>query len=157
LDWYGYLYPRAQELIHSLLANPGRISIHIHAAVDHLHSHWIAAEADIFLVMIGARHLDNQPSKFFVYLGHHKPVLVIGPPGNPIQGLVEQFGIGVFCDVNDPAAIRQGLLRIVRDYATYQAAFAREADAIRRYGADAVAADLLAVLDATLVRSRAGT
>jgi len=153
IDFYGYLYPRAQELIHGLPQAPGQLSIHIHAAVDHLHSHHVAAQADILLVMIGPRHLDNQPSKFFVYLGHHKPVLVIGPPGNPIQALVEQLGIGLFCDVHNPLAIRDGLLEIVHHYPRYQAAFARRIDGIQRFGADAVAADFLAVLDATLEHS----
>ena len=148
IDLYGYLYPAAHALIRALPA--GACRVQIHPSVDHLESHRVAAGADILLVMIGPRHRDNQPSKFFVYLGHHKPVLVIGPPGNPIQGLVEGLGIGLFCDVNDPAAIRDGLADIVTRYGTYQAAFNQNSSAIQRYRADAVAGDLLAVFDATL-------
>jgi hypothetical protein len=103
--------------------------------------------------MIGPRHLDNQPSKFFVYLGHHKPVLVIGPPGNPIEDLVNQLGIGVFCDVRNILSIRDGLIEIAQHYDTYQSNFDRHLHAIKRYAADAVAADLLAVFDATMEKA----
>ena len=150
LDFYGYLYPQAQALIQQISSPGNQLSIHIHAAVNHHQSHQVAAAADVLLVMIGPRHLDNQPSKFFVYLGHHKPVLVIGPPGNPIQALVEDLGIGVFCDVHNPLAIRAGLEQISRHYARYQQAFSRSASAIERFSAPAVAANLLAILEATL-------
>ena len=152
LDFYGYLYPQAQALIQQIPNSSDQLSIAIHAAVNHRQSHQLAAAADVLLVMIGPRHLDNQPSKFFVYLGHHKPVLVIGPPGNPIQALVEDLGIGLFCDVHDPRAIREGLVEISRHYVRYQQAFSHAASAIERFSAPAVAADLLAILDATLQR-----
>ena len=152
LDFYGYLYPQAQALIQQIPSSSDQLSIHIHAAVNHLQSHQVAAAADVLLVMIGPRHLDNQPSKFFVYLGHHKPVLVIGPPGNPIQALVEDLGIGVFCDVHDPLAIREGLVQITSHYARYQQAFCHSIKAIERFSAPTVAANLLEILDTTLQR-----
>jgi hypothetical protein len=103
--------------------------------------------------MIGSRHLDNQPSKFFVYLGHPKPLIVIGPPGNPIQALIEELQIGVYCDVNNQASIREGLARITSDYKYYAEAFKRNADLIKRYRADAVAADLISILDTVVSHS----
>lgn len=154
-DFYGYLYPRAQALIQQLQSSSESLSIRIHAAVNHQQSHHVAAAADVLLVMIGPRHLDNQPSKFFVYLGHHKPVLVIGPPGNPIQALVNDLGIGVYCDVHDHEAIRHGLHQIASHYALYQQAFSRGDGAIERFSAPAVARELLAVLDASLSRGSA--
>ena len=145
---YGYVYPRAIELVRS---DPRLSScFSICPAVNHFQSHLVAGRADILLVMIGARHLDNQPSKFFVYLGHPRPVLVIGPKNNPIQSLVEQLGIGVYCDVNSVASIRDGIVEIVSNYDFYCQAFSDNAAAISRYRADAVAADLLSVFDQTM-------
>jgi len=156
-ELYGYVYPAAAKLIQSypVLAN----SFVIKPAVGHLESHHVAAQADVLLVMIGARHLDNQPSKFFVYLGHRKPVLVIGPPGNPIEHLVNAMGIGVYCDVKNVGAIRKGLDQLLSNYAAFCQAFDDNEAAIRRFRADAVAADLLCILDATLAsaRQRLGT
>lgn len=153
IDFYGYLYPKAQEMIRTLPQQSGKLTINVYNSVDHLKSHHIASTSDILLVMIGPRHLDNQPSKFFVYLGHHKPVLVIGPPGNPIEDLVNQLGIGVFCDVRNILSIRDGLIEIAQHYDTYQSNFDRHLHAIKRYAADAVAADLLAVFDATMEKA----
>jgi len=149
---YGYVYPAAVELIKT---NP-RLASHfsIRPAVSHMDSHLVAEQADILLVMIGSRHLDNQPSKFFVYLGHPRPLLVIGPPGNPIQALIEELQIGVFCDVNDQASIRDGLKRLTTNYQQYADAYARNSSLISRYRADRVAADLLSILDTVYDRSR---
>jgi hypothetical protein len=89
ISLYGYVYPAAVDLIKS---NPDLASCFtIRPAVGHIESHLVADQADVLLVMIGSRHLDNQPSKFFVYLGHPKPLLVIGPLGNPIQALIEEL------------------------------------------------------------------
>jgi len=149
---YGYVYPGATELIKS---NPRLASqFSIRPAVSHFDSHLVAEQADILLVMIGSRHLDNQPSKFFVYLGHPRPLLVIGPPGNPIEALIEELQIGVFCDVNDQASIQDGLRRITTNYQHYAKAYAQNSALISRYRADIVAADLLSILDTVYHRSQ---
>ena len=114
----------------------------------------MAEQADILLVMIGSRHLDNQPSQFFVYLGHPRPLLVIGPPGNPIEALIEELQIGVFCDVNDQVSIRDGLKKITTNYQHYAEAYAQNSALISRYRADIVAADLLSILDTVYHRSQ---
>ena len=151
IDLYGYLYPAAVRLIQS---SPDiSTCFTLKPAVGHEESHHLAERADVLLVMIGSRHLDNQPSKFFVYLGHHKPVLVIGPLENPIQALVNDLQIGVYCDVNNQESIRKGLVDITENYETYLGAFVRNASAIQRYGADVVAADLLEILNATMAGS----
>jgi hypothetical protein len=75
---------------------------------------------------------------------------VIGPPGNPIQALIEELQIGVYCDVNNQASIREGLVTITSDYKYYTEAFKRNADLIKRYRADAVAADLMSILDSVV-------
>jgi hypothetical protein len=151
ISLYGYVYPAAVELIQS---NPSLAScFRIRPAVGHVESHLVAGQADILLVMIGSRHLDNQPSKFFVYLGHPKPLIVIGPPGNPIQVLVEELQIGVYCDVNNQLSIQEGLKKITSNYKYYVDAFRRNSSLIQRYRADAVAADLLSILDSVMSRS----
>jgi hypothetical protein len=148
ISLYGYVYPAAVELIKSNANLASCFSIR--PAVGHIESHHVADQADILIVMIGSRHLDNQPSKFFVYLGHPKPLIVIGPPGNPIQALIEELQIGVYCDVNNQASIREGLVTITSDYKYYAEAFKRNADLIKRYRADAVAADLMSILDSVV-------
>jgi hypothetical protein len=151
ISLYGYVYPAAIELIES---NPNLASCFtIRPAVGHIESHLVAEQADVLLVMIGSRHLDNQPSKFFVYLGHPKPLVVIGPPGNPIQALVEELQVGVFCDVNNQASIQEGLKKITANYQYYAEAFKRNSTLIERYRADVVAVDLLTILDAVIAPS----
>lgn len=148
---YGYVYPAAIELIKSKPIIASHFSIR--PAVGHIESHHVAEQADILLVMIGSRHLDNQPSKFFVYLGHPKPLLVIGPPGNPIQSLIEELHIGVYCDVNNQSSIREGLKEVTSNYMNFVDSYKRNSTLIRRYRADAVAADLLSILDTVMDRS----
>jgi len=146
IDFYGFVYPAGIDLIradHRLSRAFG-----FFPAVDHHASHLAAGRADALIVIIGARHLDNQPSKFFVYLGHARPVLVIGPPGNPIEPLIKQLQIGVYCDVNDPLAVRSGIKKMVSDYHFYAAAYERNKDLIQRYRADRVAMELASIFDA---------
>jgi hypothetical protein len=134
---HGFLYPAAQQQINgsSLL----RSTFHVSKAVSYTHSHWLAEDADAQLVVIGPNHVDNQPSKFFEYLGHHKPMLVIGPPLNPIQSIMDELGIGVYADITDPEAILRGLKALVDGYETYLAAYERQHAEIERYSAHRVA------------------
>ena len=154
IDLYGYLYPKAHDLIDRLNLQSDRYRFRLHNSLDHLGSHWVAANADILLVMIGGRHLDNQPSKFFVYLGHKRPVLVIGPLGNPIEKIINDTGIGVYADVRDVNSIRRGMLELINNFGAYQEAFDRQYHELRRYAADRVALSLINVYDETLKRSR---
>ena len=154
VEFYGYLYPRAHELIERLNPTLARHQLSIHNSVGHLDSHRVAAESDILLVMIGLRHVDNQPSKFFVYLGHKKPVLIVGPAGNPIQKIVEDLGIGVYADVRSNTSIRDGIQELAKNYKAYQQAFEKQHQKLKLYGADEVAANLMAVLDQTLANTK---
>lgn len=79
---------------------------------------------------------------------------MIGPPGNPIEVLIDELQIGVFCDVNDQASIQNGLKEITANYRYYAEAYDRNSALISRYRADAVAADLLSILDTVYHRSR---
>jgi len=138
LDIFGYLYPEAiKQVQESKLL---RHRVHCNKAVSYPESHHIAEDCDALLVVIGPRHLDNQPSKFFEYLGHRKPVLVIGPPGNPIEEIVNSLGIGLYCDASDRDAIHQGLIRLSRDYELIIDAFKHRKDDIEQYSAKNVAA-----------------
>jgi hypothetical protein len=91
------------------------------------------------LVIIGPRHLDNQPSKFFEYLGHRKPILVLGPIGNPIQAIVNRLGIGIYCDILDSAAIAAAITRLVDDRGDFVWAYEINKKAIDVYSAPQVA------------------
>jgi len=121
INLYGFLYPEAQKTIqsNSLL----RKQIHLGRPGSYIGSHQIAQQSDALLVIIGPRHMDNQPSKFFEYLGHKKPYLILGPPSNPIQEIVNRLGIGVYANISDPAAIREGIAQLVHKYPTYVNAF----------------------------------
>ncbi len=138
LDIFGFLYPQAVQQIQAdpLLSR----RVRCFKPVSYSESHHIAEDCGALLVVIGPRHLDNQPSKFFEYLGHKKPVFVIGPLGNPIEDIVNDLGIGVYCDVSDSQAIKTGLLRLDADYESMIRAFDLNQDMIERYSAKSVAA-----------------
>jgi glycosyltransferase involved in cell wall biosynthesis len=115
--------------------------------VSHHESHVIAERADLVFVMIGRRHRDNQPSKFFEYLGHHKPVLVVGPMGNPIQKIVEDLAIGIYADVDHPDSIETALSKLIDHYGQYVKAFEINKTGVEAYSAKNVAGRWAETLD----------
>jgi len=148
IDIFGYLYPEAQQQI---LSSPSlRSQVRCHKAVSYPDSHHIAEDSNAILVVIGPRHLDNLPSKFFEYLGHRKPVFVIGPPGNPIQQIVTDLEIGLYCDVNDAESIRSGFELLSSRYDSMITAFDTNQDAINQYSASQVAKHWCECLDKML-------
>jgi hypothetical protein len=90
-------------------------------------------------VVIGPRHLDNQPSKFFEFLGHRKPLLILGPPGNPIEEIINRLGIGVYCDILNPDSIINGFKKISNQYGQFVSAYSINNDKIEVYSAEQVA------------------
>lgn len=148
LSIFGYLYPEAVERIKA--SKTLSEATHVCAAVSYRTSHWLAEDADLQLVVIGPRHVDNQPSKFFEYLGHGKPVLVIGPHGNPVESIVNDLRIGVYADVEDEAAILAGLHELASRYTLFQAAFDRDNEALQNYSAHRVAEQWCRCLDSCL-------
>jgi len=152
LTIYGYLYKRARQMIgdNRLLSS----QLRIHPAVSYAASHAIAESADILLVVIGERHVDNQPSKFFDYLGHKKPILAVGPPGNPIQSIIENLGIGVFCDVRHPQSIQEGILKLSANYSEFTQSYLDHEMAIMDYSAPSVAKRWIAILDSAYTKSQ---
>ena len=152
LTIYGYLYKRARQMIG---ANPILSSqLIIHPAVSYAASHVIAERADILMVIIGERHVDNQPSKFFDYLGHKKPILAVGPPGNPIQSIIESLGIGIFCDVRRPQSIQQGILKLSAHYNQFTQSYLDHDTEITEYSAPTVAKRWIAILDSVHAKSK---
>jgi hypothetical protein len=145
LSIFGYLYPEALDRIQTseILASTVLVS----KAVKYELSHWLAEDADLQLVVIGPRHVDNQPSKFFEYLGHRKPILAIGPRGNPIEAIVNDLQIGVYADVEDHHAILAGLHELVGRYKYFQSSFEREHNALEHYSARRVAEHWCRCLD----------
>jgi glycosyltransferase involved in cell wall biosynthesis len=150
LDIYGYVYPAARQRLQAdpRLAN----SVVIHPMVSYAQSHALAEDADLQLVVIGPRHRDNVPSKFFEYLGHHKPVLVLGPLQNPLKAVVEALGIGVYVDGSDAQAIQEALLRLPLQIASLKEAYRLHAEAIEAYSAHRVAGQICRVFDDALTR-----
>lgn len=137
LNLFGYLYPAAHRQIQ---ASPCLASIvSVSSAVPYEQSHWLAEDADVQLVVIGPRHLDNQPSKFFEYLGHGKPVLVLGPPGNPIEAIVQKLGIGVYADVSSSQEILGALQSMGQNHEVFRSAYLSHREDIQRYSAPRVA------------------
>jgi hypothetical protein len=153
IDIFGYVYPHAQKLI----ADSAKLrqQIHCHTPVSYDESHFVAEDCDLLLVVIGPRHLDNQPSKFFEYLGHGKPVLVLGPLGNPIEAIVNELGIGLYCDILSQESIATGLLQLAHHYDNYVQSYERQQHAIQAYSAEQVARHWGQCLDAMLARATA--
>ena len=152
LSIYGYLYKRARQMIGN---NPLLSSqLRIHPAVSYAASHAMAERADILLVVIGERHVDNQPSKFFDYLGHKKPILAIGPLGNPIQSIIERLGIGMFCDVRHPESIQEGIWKLSTHYNRFTQSYLDHDMEITDYSAPSVAKRWLAILNSVYAKSQ---
>jgi glycosyltransferase involved in cell wall biosynthesis len=150
LDIYGYVYPAARQRIQEdpQLAK----SVVIHPMVSYAQSHGLAEDADLQLVVIGPRHLDNVPSKFFEYLGHHKPVLVLGPLQNPLKTVVEALGIGVYVNGSDAQTIKDALIRLPLQIASLKQAYETQHNGIEAYSAHRVAGQLCRAFDNALDR-----
>ena len=153
LSFYGYVYAGTKELIKTNHSIASRCEFY--PAVSHQESHDIADQANLLFVMIGRRHRDNQPSKFFVYLGHHKPVLVVGPLGNPIQKIVEDLGIGIYADVDNPDSIEAAFRNLIDHYDQYVKAFEINRAGVEAYSSKNVAhrwIDILNQIDCQIKR-----
>ncbi len=148
LDFYGHVYPEAVHQIKN--STSFSQAVHIHKEVTHSQSHEIAGCSDVLLVVIGPRHTDNCPSKFFEYLCHPKPILVIGPKGNPIEGIVAKLGIGVYSDITQPEAVLAGLISITENYDVFKAAYAKNKDLIQEYSAENTASRWAQILESIL-------
>jgi len=145
LDFYGYVYPEAVRKIRNFASLSQ--ATHVHKEVTHSQSHQIAGSSDVLIVVIGPRHTDNCPSKFFEYLCHPKPILVIGPKGNPIEGMVATLGIGVYSDITRPDDIVAGLVSIAENYDSFKTAYTKNKDLIQEYSAERTASRWAQVLD----------
>lgn len=145
---YGYLYEAARAAIGR---DPHlRQAITVHAAVSNERSHRLAEAADALLVLIGPRHTDNLPSKFFEYLPHATPVLVAGPVGNPLQAIVAELEKGIYCDIESSAALFEGLLALQSQAGWFRERHRQNRGAIAAYAAPVVARSWGAAFDAFL-------
>ncbi|MFZ4612032.1 MAG: hypothetical protein ACOYNM_19645 [Gemmataceae bacterium] len=151
VDFFGYVYPAARQTIQSNSSLCNRIRCN--KAVGYEDSHLIAEDCSVLLVIIGPRHLDNQPSKFFEYLGHRKPLLVLGPPGNPIEGIVNNLGIGVYCDILNRDSIIDGINKISNQYSKFVSTYDTNNDKIEIFSASKVAKHWRDCLDKMLSAS----
>jgi glycosyltransferase involved in cell wall biosynthesis len=151
LTIHGFLYDAARRRI----AGDPRLKqlIRILPMVSYAASHALAEEADVQLVVIGPRHLDNVPSKFFEYLGHQKPMLILGPPANPLRDLVERLKIGLYVDGRSAEAIYTALETIQQNYDSFARAYRDQADVIATYSAPVVARRFCQLLDQAMAGS----
>jgi hypothetical protein len=156
VDIFGYVYPAARQIIQSKPCLRDRIRCN--NAVGYEDSHYVAEDSSALLVVIGPRHLDNQPSKFFEYLGHHKPLLVLGPPGNPIEEIINELGIGVYCNILSRDSIINGIQCISDHHSKFVSAYEINKGKVDRYSARNVAihwSECLNQILATINHSRA--
>ncbi|MEA5441260.1 hypothetical protein [Cyanobium gracile] len=145
---YGYLYKAATTAIRS---DPSlSTSIRVHAAVSNERSHQLAEQADALLVLIGPRHTDNLPSKFFEYLPHATPVLVAGPSGNPLEAILNDLHKGLYCDIESSEAIFEAFVTLQRQAGSYRDHQRHNPDAIDAYAAPRVARSWAAAFDGFL-------
>jgi glycosyltransferase involved in cell wall biosynthesis len=152
LSIFGFVYPAAKQRMTSdaQLAS----LIQIHPMVSYGESHWLAEDADIQLVVIGPRHIDNYPSKFFEYLAHQKPVLVLGPLENPLRAIVNGLRIGLYVDSRDTQAILNALAQLQKNYGQFKRAYQEHAQAIEAYSAHHVAEQFCHILDGCMVEAK---
>jgi glycosyltransferase involved in cell wall biosynthesis len=145
---HGFLYPSAKQQIKTdpLLSQ----IIHIEPILAYAPSHWVAEDSDVQLVIIGPRHVDNLPSKFFDYLGHKKPVLVLGPKQNPLREILLDLQIGCYVDGLNADEILDGLRKIKENYSSYQQAFHIHAEKIAQFSTSQSAKWFTHVLDQSL-------
>ena len=153
IDFFGYVYPAARQAIKndSQLAEVMRCW---RQSLTLSECHFLAEDCDILLVVIGPRHLDNQPSKFFEFLGHRKPLLVLGPLGNPIEGIINNLGIGVYSDILSRDSIIDGIDTISKHYSKFVDAYGTNNDKIRIYSAERVAQHWADCLNKMLMAGR---
>lgn len=153
IDFFGYVYPAARQVMKndSQLAEVMRCW---RQSLTLSECHFLAEDCDILLVVIGPRHLDNQPSKFFEFLGHRKPLLVLGPPGNPIEGIIDKLGIGIYCDILNRDSIINGMNKISNKYRQFVSAYDISIDKIEDYSAEQVAQHWADCLNKMLMASR---
>ncbi|WP_216901266.1 hypothetical protein [Synechococcus sp. CCY 9618] len=150
IDLYGYVYPEARNRIE---ADPSlRRCVGIHPAVSNADSHALAERADALLVLIGPRHTDNLPSKFFEYLPHATPVLAAGPAGNPLEKLLATLQKGIYCDIEDSEAIFAAIEALQLDGGQHRLRHGDNREAIAAYAAPTVARAWGSAFDRFLAR-----
>jgi hypothetical protein len=148
---FGYVYPAAKQRI-STSAKLSQM-IHIYPIVSYAQSHFLAEDADIQLVVIGPRHIDNFPSKFFEYLAHQKPVLVLGPLQNPLKSIMDSLEIGLYVDSKDSQAIGEALRSLQSNYMKFKNAYHHHAKAIETFSAHQVAENFCRILDQAMINA----
>ena len=153
IDFFGYVYPAARQLMKSD-SQLSEVMRCWRQSLTLSECHFLAEDCDILLVVIGPRHLDNQPSKFFEFLGHRKPLLILGPLGNPIEEIVRDLGIGVYCDIINRDAIIHGIEKVSSCYSQFVNAYHLNSHKIEVYSAQEVARHWANCLNKMLATSR---
>ncbi len=146
---YGICYPEAMDAVKKdpILSDAFKLK----DSVSWSESHRRAAASDVLVTVIGPRHQDNCPSKFFEYLSHRKPLLILGPNGNPVADLLHNLGIGVYADIENSSAILHAIRNVVEDTDKYREAYTSNKKEIERFSVNSVAEDWRKMLDRALI------
>jgi glycosyltransferase involved in cell wall biosynthesis len=106
------------------------------------------AEADVYIVIVSKRHLDNIPSKLVEGLSFKRPMLVLANTNSATAKFVRRNGIGIVVTSDSTDEIINAIKQITENYNDYVAAF--NSEEISNYEVNAVGnkvgADLKQVL-----------
>ncbi len=146
---YGICYPQAVDAVKKdhVLSQAFKLK----GSVSWSDSHLRAAASDVLVTIIGPRHQDNCPSKFFEYMGHHKPLLVLGPHGNPVADLLNNIGVGVYADIEDTSAILRAIEKVVDESDKFRHAYTLNRKKVERFSVNSVAQDWQKMLDRAII------
>lgn len=96
-------------------------------------------EADVTLMVMGIK--TSMGGKLFDYFGTGKPVVALTSPGSEVARILDETNGGFWADMDDPAAIRGLLLRLLQ-WKRDGKPFTPRPEEIARYSRAALAAEL---------------
>lgn len=87
------------------------------------HAVSVALEADIFLVIVSDRHMDNMPSKMIEGLSFERPMLLLANPNSAASKFVFAAGIGEVVSGESEVQIIQAIKSLTANYERFRNAF----------------------------------
>ncbi len=105
-----------------------------------LTQHLLGAAAQ--LLIVGQSHAHAVPSKIFDYMQVGQPVIGIGPAHAEVKNIIDECGLGLWCDTNDVNGIKNAMILAAHN----QIPFNPDATRIARYSADRMARDTATLL-----------
>ena len=105
-----------------------------------LTQHLLGAAAQ--LLIVGQSHAHAVPSKIFDYMQVGLPGIGIGPAHAEVKNIIDECGLGLWCDTNDVNGIKNAMILAAHN----QIPFNPDATRIARYSADRMARDTATLL-----------